>query len=266
MESLRLYLAMAGVSMRSQLQYRASFLMNVWAQFLLAVTEFVGVWALFQRFDQIMGWRLEDVAFLYALVSAAWAFADGAAGGFDTFAGTVKAGGFDRVLLRPRATALQIAGEQVSIRRIGKLLQALAVFTWAVHAMDVQWTCGKAALVVFAVAGGSALFYGLVVVTATICFWTTDSLEVMNIFTHGGRETAQFPIFVYDGWMRKLFTYVIPVATVTYFPAVAILGKSDPIGSSPTFQTFAPLFGIAFLGAALGFWRYGVGRYRSTGS
>ena len=89
-------------------------------------------------------------------------------------------------------------------------------------------------------------FYALIVLQATLSFWTTESLEIMNTLTYGGVETAQYPLAVYREGFVEFFTYVVPLGCVTYFPAVYVLGIPDPLGSQPLFQALAPLAGFVF--------------------
>ena len=84
--------------------------------------------------------------------------------------------------------------------------------------------------------------------------------------TYGGVETTQYPLSIYRSWLRRFFTYVIPLACVSYYPALAILGRPDALGSSPLCQWLAPGVGLLFLVVALQIWKFGVRRYRSTGS
>ena len=58
----------------------------------------------------------------------------------------------------------------------------------------------------------------------------------------------------------------VPMATVSYFPAIAILRRQDPLGSSVLFQYLSPLIGIGFLVVTLRVWKFGVRHYQSTGS
>ena len=67
------------------------------------------------------------------------AFADAAAFGFDKFGDMVKSGDFDRLLLRPRSTALQLAGQELMLRRVGRLAQGLAILLWASAFLDFGW-------------------------------------------------------------------------------------------------------------------------------
>ena len=88
----------------------------------------------------------------------------------------------------------------------------------------------------------------------------------MNTVTYGGTETAQYPLPIYQGWFRRFFTWVVPLACVNYLPAQAILGRPDPLGAPPALQWAAPAVGLAFMLLCLQAWKLGVRHYRSTGS
>ena len=97
-------------------------------------------------------------------------------------------------------------------------------------------------------------------------FWTTESLEIMNMLTYGGVETAQYPMAIYQKYFQRFFTFVVPLAMVTYFPILAVLDIPDPLGTTRTWQVVAPTAGFVFFGACLLMWRVGVRHYTSTGS
>lgn len=266
MNALRLYGRYASISLRSQLEYRASFLMQAAGQFLVTGVEFFAMVALFHRFGAIRGWTLQEVAFFYGLISITFALSDAVSRGFDVFGNTVKYGEFDRLLLRPRSTVLQLFGHELTLRRIGRLAQGLAVLVFAVSDLDVAWSADRAALLVFAIASGVCLFVGLTILQATSAFWTTESLEVWNAFSYGGVFMSQYPIAIYRPWFRRFFTFVIPLACINYLPGVAVLGRADPLGTPVAVQWLAPLAGPLFLLIALQFWKLGVRHYQSTGS
>ncbi len=266
-DAIRLYFRYIGISVKSQMQYRASFVMLVIGHFFATGVDFIAIWALFDRFKTLEGWSLEEVALFYGLVHVAFAIAEGAGRGFDIFPGMVRSGDFDRILLRPRGTIFQVAAQELQLMRLGRLLQGLIVLLWATSALDVVWTMPKIALMLFTITGGVCLFTGLFVIQATWGFWTIESLELMNTMTYGGTETAQYPLSIYREWFRRFFTFIVPLACISYFPAHALLGREDAtVGSPLWFQYSAPAIGIIFLIIALQFWRFGVRHYKSTGS
>ena len=122
MHGLSLYWRYASASLRSQLQYRASFVMTTVGVVVQTGIEFVAIWVLFDRFGQLRGWTLPDVALFYGMISITWALCDSISRGFDVFGATVKAGDFDRVLLRPRSTVLQLLGQELTLRKFGRLV------------------------------------------------------------------------------------------------------------------------------------------------
>ena len=264
LNAIALYARYVSLSMHSQMQYRASYALATLASLMITVIEFLGIWMLFDRFGSLDGWRLDEVALFYGMTQVAFGLSEGIGRGFGTFDAMVKSGDFDRLLVRPRSTALQVAAREMQAMRLGRVIQGLAVLIWAAHALDVQWTPARVALVPLTVIGGTCMFVGLFVLEATLAFWSTQSLEVVNCTTYGGIYAAQYPLSVYSRWFRRFFTFVVPLACIGYFPGLVILGRVD--GPAAVLGGLAPLAGVAFLLLALRVWRLGVRHYRSTGS
>lgn len=260
MDALRLYLRYASLSVRAQLAYRATFVTKTLGHLLSTGIEFLGLWALFARFGAIESWTLADVALLYGITEIAFAINAAVSRGFDRFHAMLKAGDFDRLLLRPRSTILQLLGQELHLMRVGRLAQGLAVLGWAGAAVD--WSIARAALLALAIATTALVFFALVVFQAASAFWTVEGLEVWNAFTYGGNYASQYPMSIYRRWFRLFFTAIVPLACTCYLPARAILGR-DPLGAV---HALAPLLAALFLAAALGAWRAGVRRHASTGS
>ena len=83
----------------------------------------------------------------------------------------------------------------------------------------------------------------------------------MNIFTDGAREFGVYPFSIYGQGILKLLTFIVPVALFQYYPLLYIIGESD----NPLYM-FTPLIGLLFLGPCYAFWRFGLKKYKSTGS
>jgi ABC-2 type transport system permease protein len=267
MNALALYGRYVATSIRAQMAYPASLMMMISGQFLVTIIEFIGIWALFARFGHIGGWRLGDVALFYGLISVIFAIADTISRGFDVFGSVyVKAGGFDRLLLRPRSPALQLFGHEFRLTRIGRLTQGVAIFILGAVLTRFAMTPAAAAILLFALAGGVALFCGLLILQATLSFWTVESLEAVNILTYGGEAAAEYPLNVYAGWFRTFLIWIVPIGCISYLPMLAAMGRADPLGTPSWVLPLAPAAGFAFLAVALFVWGFGVRRYASSGS
>lgn len=266
MNNIAIYFKLVRMSIQSQMQYQASFIIMSLGLALVTIIEFGGIWVLFDRFGSLGDWTLAEVGLFYGIIHSSFAIAEALGRGYDTFHRFVVRGDFDRVLLRPRSTVLQVLGFELQLMRIGRLAQALVILAWSAAAVGVRWTPFNVAVLISALLGGVLLFIGVMIIQATMCFWTIQGLEFMNTFTHGGTQMAQYPLSIFTSWLRRFFIFVVPVGCVNYFPALLILGREDVLGSTPVMQALSPLAGVMFMLAALKIWQYGVSRYQSTGS
>jgi len=265
MNALRLYGRYVATSLRSQMQYPGAFIATSIGAFLATITDFIGIWALFARFRQIEGWTFAEVALLYGVISVSFAIADGLTRGFDVFGEYfVKTGDFDRLLVRPRSVVVQLLGYEFRATRIGRLAQGVVAWVVGAQLSSVVWTFDAWATLAFAVVGGVALFSGILVLQATLAFWTVESLEIANTLTYGGVEAAQYPLDIYARWFRNFLTYIVPLGCMSYFPVSAVLGRTGAVPLAV--MRAAPALGFLFLAVALWVWRFGVRHYTSTGS
>ena len=264
--ALHIYFRYVANSFHGQMQYRASFVMMSGGNFLYAATKFLALWIIFGRFGNIVGWSLHEVALLYGMVQVALAAADITTPGFRTFGELVRRGELDRLLLRPHSTALQLAAYRLDLSYIGSLLQGLAVLLWAILNLSISWTLSKLFILSLGILGGTFTFYGLYIIEATLSFWTTQSLEFMNSFTRGGAAAAQYPFKIYQVWFRRFFTFIVPVAFASYYPAMFILDRSDHLLHHTALIYCSPIVGFVFFTLCLQFWTFGVKHYCSTGS
>jgi ABC-2 type transport system permease protein len=142
----------------------------------------------------------------------------------------------------------------------------LAIFIFGLQMTDISWTAVKLIYLPIVLFSTFCFFGGLFVIGATITFWTVESIEVMNILTYGGSFLISYPMHIYQAWMRRLFTYVIPAIFLTYYPTLYFLDKPDPFNFPPFAPFLSPAAGILVLGLALAFWRFGIMHYHSTGT
>jgi ABC-2 type transport system permease protein len=237
--------------------------MLTFSYFLSTFVDIAGIWILFDRFKAVYGWTFNELAIIYGIIHMGFSLAESSARGFDTFGNIVKNGEFDRLLLRPCSTLLQVASREFQLMRLGRFFQSFLVLVYGVFQTEFASFALSFAIICFAVIGTACLFYGLIVIQATIAFWTVESLELMNITTFGGVEAGQYPMSIYNWKFRFLFTFIIPLACVGYYPVAIILAHEElPL----IFGLAAPFAGIAFLLLACKFWKFGVAHYHSTGS
>lgn len=258
---IKLYFHFVSINVRSAMQYKVSFVLTAIGQFLVSFNVFLGVFFMFQRFSEVKGFTFSEVLLCFSIMLLEFSLAEMFARGFDTFPGMVKNGSFDRVLVRPGGTILQVLGSQFELTRIGRIMQAVVMFFYGIAKSEVIWTPTKVLTVLFMLIGGTVLFAGIFLIYAAFCFFTLDGLEFMNILTDGAREYGKYPIEVYGKRMLQFTTFVVPYALVQYYPLLYLLGRKTEL-----YYVFLPLFAILFIFPCYGFWRFGVRHYVSSGS
>jgi ABC-2 type transport system permease protein len=264
-EPLILWRRLVGAQIRSQLQYRVSFVLDLAAAFLISFIDFLAVLVIFHNVPQLKTWNVHEVALLYAVSSISFALTDLAIGHLDQFPQKVRDGNFDILLVRPRGTLYQVISSDFALRRLGKAIQGGLVLVYALGSLHIDWTVARAAVLVVAIPAGVVIFASVWVVGACLAFWTTDGGEFTNAFTYGGTFMAQYPIDIYSTWLRRFLAYVVPLAFVCYFPALFVLGKPDPLGLPRALDFASPVVALAAGCIAGTVWRGAVRRYRSAG-
>lgn len=260
---MKLYLKYIGMHMRTQLIHRSSFILTCIAQFFVPFSVFAGMYLLFRRFGHLAGWSLYEVGLCYGVTHTAFALAECIARGFDNFSSLIRNGDFDRIMVRPLSPFFQVLGSRFEFSRIGRLFQSFFVLGFSIAHLDISFSFLKVLALILMILSGIIIFSSIFMLGATLCFWTVEGLEVINIFTDGGREIAQYPLIIYKDWFRRFFTFVIPFGAFNYLPLLFVLGKMK--NPSPLYA-FVPLLGMLFFIPCYQIWRFGIGKYTSTGS
>jgi ABC-2 type transport system permease protein len=264
-ESVVLWRRLIGAQVRSQLQYRMSFALDLVGAFLISFIDFLAVLVIFHNVHQLGVWSVREVALLYAFSSISFALTDLGIGHLDLFPQKIRDGNFDILLVRPRSTLFQVIAADFQLRRVGKAAQGVLVLVYALAALHIDWTVGRVVMLVAMVPAAIVIFSSVWVIGACLAFWTTDGGEFTNAFTYGGNFLAQYPVDILSAWLRRFLAYIVPLAFVAYFPALYVLDKPDPLGLPRAFEFASPLVAVVAALAAGSVWRFAVRHYRSAG-
>jgi ABC-2 type transport system permease protein len=261
----RIYLRLIGARARSQLEYRASLALQIVASALLTLLDFVMILVLFENVPELDGWSVQEVALLYGIAGISFAVTDLIVGHLDLFPQMIRDGTFDQILVRPLPSLLQVVASDFSLRRLGKILQAVVVLIVALAAADIEWTLGRVLMVPLAIVSGVLIYTGVWIALATIAFWIVDAIEFVNAFTYGGNFLSAYPITIFGRWLRNLVLFAIPIAFVAYFPALYILDRPDELGVPDALRFASPLVALLTVIVARLVWENAVRHYRSAG-
>lgn len=258
---MKLYFHYFMVQLKTVMQYKASFFLSMIGQFLVSFNVFLGVYFMLQRFHQVKGFTYSQCLLCFSTVLLSFSLAECFFRGFDAFSFFIQKGEFDQILIRPRSLILQILGSRIEFSRIGRMIQSIVIFCYAIPKSQIIWTSSKTFTLIFMIVGGVIVFASLFLIYASLCFFTIENLEFMNIFTDGAREYGKYPIGIYGKNVLRICTYIVPFALFQYYPFLYLIGKTEK-----KIYMILPLVACLFFIPCFFLWKFGIRKYQSTGS
>jgi ABC-2 type transport system permease protein len=260
------YRALIRAQIRSQMQYRMGFIVDLIGTAVITFLDVASVIVLFRVTKTLGGFDFRESLLMATLANTAFNTPDLCVGNVERLRIYVRTGLLDAILVRPRAVLAQLLVTDFTARRVGTVVQAVIVLGVAVAVAPVHWTMARIALLVITPVVGAVFFMGLFVAGATVAFYWIESGEFANAFTYGGRTFTTYPVSIYSGVFRRVFAYGAGFAFVAYYPTLTLLGRPDPLGAPSWLGWCTPLVAGASIGLAWLLWRTGIRHYRSAGS
>ena len=244
---------------KSQLEYKSSFIFLVIAQLIAFGVYCVVFYSLFDKFGIVKSFNIYQVILCFSVVQFGENFAEGLLRGFDKFSEIIKHGHLDQLLVRPQNIYLQVIGYKVELSKFVKCIISLILLVYA--CIKLQISVVHIPIIILMLLGSSIVFGSVLIIGAALCFITIEGLEVINIFIYGTRDFAQYPIGIYNKAVRIFFTYLVPIGLTSYFPMLYITGASNNL-----WYIFLPLLSLLTLIPACLVFNAGLKKYKSTGS
>ena len=256
-----MYIESLKMNIKSQIEYKVSFIMDALSQFFIFFTYYFVIIALFDKFSNMRGFNVYEVLLCFSIVHFGYAFTETFFRGVDKFENLIIDGSLDRFLVRPRGILFQVLCSKISLIKAFRMLQAVIIMVIAIVNLDVTWNIGKVIVLVLMLSASVLIFFGIFVLTASYCFITVQGLEVKNVFTDGGKHLAQYPISIYKKGIAFVFTFIIPYAFINYYPLIFFLDRTNNI-----LYMLSPFLVFLFLIPCLLSFKIGLKHYNSTGS
>ena len=259
------YLRLLGIQLRASatvaMQYRVDFLVQGGLALFWTTWSLVPILVVFGRRQGVAGWSFEE-----ALVVVGWFMVmkgvlEGAVNpSLASVVEHIRKGTLDFVLLKPADAQFLVSTQKFQPWRVVDAIAGVVVFAIAfrrlgrwpdpAHVAAAALLLGCAALILYSV--------WILVVSAAFFVVKVDNLSFLfsSIF-----DAARWPVTVFRGAWRVLFTFVIPLALMTTYPALALLGRLN----AGAVALACGLAGV-FAGAARQVWLRSIGHYTSASS
>jgi ABC-2 type transport system permease protein len=243
------------------MQYRAEFaLRGAMALFWLAIT-LIPLILVYQQRKSVAGWTYPEALVVLGWFSLLKAVLEGGVSpSLTAVVEGVRKGTLDFVLLKPADAQFLVSTAKFEPWRVIDVIGAAAIFGYAFRSLG-RWPRAEHLLVAAALLFMSiVLLYSIWILVVSASFWAVrvDNLSYLfgSIF-----DAARWPIDVFSGALRVVFTVVFPLAIMTTYPAEALLGRLTPLSGA-----LALLGGTVFALVARLVWLRAVRYYTSASS
>lgn len=257
---MKLLINYLSMHLKSQMQYKASFILTFIAQALSIFTEYFVIYSLFDKFKLLEEYNTYQLLLTFGIVWFGMSFSETLGRGFDHFGRLIKNGNFDLLLTRPRNLGIQIIGSEIAYEKVARVLTSIGMIIFALIKLKSEINIIDILIVIISCIASFILFLSIFIIGASFCFITVEGLEIINIFTDGTRQLGQYPMKIYNRIIFIVFSIFIPLTAINYFPMEYIFGNG------PWYYALVPFTVLIFFIVAIFIFKLGIRYYKSTGS
>ena len=260
MRYLRLLLVQLRASALFAMQYRADFLLDGFVEIFWMATAIIPLVVVFDARPVIAGWSFGEALMVMGWFTFLQGVLEGAINpGLVTVVEHIRKGTLDFVLLKPADAQFLISTSRFLPWRAVNVLTALGIFAWGFHVLGRGPTLGDVALAALTTLAAVAVLYALWMLTVSAAFYVVRIDNLSQLFS-AIFDAARWPIGVFPRAVRYVFTFVLPLALMTTYPAKALLGS---LGG---WELAGTLVGaLLALGVSRAVWTASIAKYTSAG-
>jgi ABC-2 type transport system permease protein len=260
MRYLRLFAVQARISIAQAMAYRANFLIEGALSVAWLGVTLLPVYVLFEHRPSFAGWDAPSALIVIAYFTALRALIDGVVSpSLTDMVQNIRSGAFDYVLLKPIDAQALVSASRYEPWKLFDLISAVALAVYAFSRLGPP-APGNLALGLAMLVSGVFAMYAIWLACSALSFWVVR-MDNLVFLLDAIFDMGRWPVQVFQGLWRLVFTVVIPIAIISTYPAMALLGKLDATHVAETFGGCAALFIASRL-----VWRAAIRSYTSASS
>ena len=173
----------------------------------------------------------------------------------------VYSGDFIKYCFRPINLFFYFQSEVFDIKGLGQLAFGIGTLVYSWHKLQLGFSILLLLKLIIFLFTASLVMIAMQNAAAATCFWIQNSFYILD-FVNRFREYAKYPVTIFNHVFRFIFTFILPIAFIAYYPSIVIL-RPDQI---PLLSWLSPVVGCVFFFLSYKLWMYGATKYSGTGS
>lgn len=257
----RIYRMIITQDIKSKMHYRADFFISIIGMLATNIAGFIAFWLIFQSFPSIKGWSYNEMLFLYGFSLLALTPAQIFFDNNWTLRFYVLSGDFVKYCFRPLNLFFYFISEVIDLKGLGQLAFGIFTLVYAWSHLGITVNIQTILLLIAALFSASLIMIAMMTAASATCFWIINSGIVM-VFLFRFKDYAKYPMTIFDSGFRFVFTFLIPIGFISYYPSLLFI-KSEELS---VLSYLSPVVAILFFFGAYKFWMRGASKYSGTGS
>ncbi len=258
---LNIYKRILIQDLKSKLSYRSDFIISTMGIIFTNIAGFAAFWIMFQNFPSVMGWNYHEMLFLYGFslisLTPVQCFFDNNW----SLRFYVYSGDFIKYCFRPINLFFYFVSEVFDIKGLGQFAFGIVTLVYAWNILELSVSFLIIIQLIIALLTASLFMIALMNFAAASCFWIINSGYVM-VMAAKFKDYAKYPVTIFNPLFRFIFTFVIPIAFIAYYPGLLFIRPTE----IPLLTWLSPTIGVAFFYLSYRFWMRGARTYTGTGS
>ncbi len=241
-------------------QYRLEALFALVLSFFWTLSALVPLGVLFSRRDSVAGWSWAEALVVVANFSILKGLLNAVIQpSLQQVVEHVRKGTLDFVLLKPADAQFLVSTARFELKLLGESISGCLILGYALWSLGRVPGPGAVIGALVLLACGFALLYAIWILVVSLAF-TFVKIDNLSYLFASIYDAARWPASVFRGFFAFVFTFILPLALMTTYPALALLDRLEPP------QLALPI-GVAalFLVASRLVWLRSIKNYTSAG-
>lgn len=230
---------------------------------------FVGIlflYILVSNFQPLAGWTFPQLAFIYGLGDLSHGLMVMFAIQTWNIEGYVTRGEFDRMLLRPMNVFFQFITNYINFIGLTDIFTGGIIFAIGCKLVHFQWTLVNAIEIIVVVISATIIRSSIYTVFCSIAFWTNRSRSLVSVIHDSLERTTLYPLSIYPQIIQTIFTFLIPIGFISFYPACEFLGQNPRTSLPLGLAIWTPIVALIMFFLASVVFNWGLKNYSSAGS
>ncbi len=204
---------MTKMAVQSAMEFRVSFLMQVFGMLLNNVGWVLVFYLFFQRFQNVNGWTFIDMQWLYAISMTGFGIFSVFMGGAHRIGLQITNGRLDYYLTYPKSPLWFLTVSRTDISAIGDFLSGILIF---IFLLGFSWL--NLLLLLVAAWMVAFIFWGFCVLVQSLTFWFGEFEAVATELFWMLVSLSLYPQSVFGGPVKLLLYLVLPALLIGQVP------------------------------------------------